>query len=144
MAEKKLFKRDYFGMLRIVVSEADISEDTRLGLTDFIDNELALLDRKSEGKKETKTQKANTAIKATVLEVLKGWSAPVTVSALMEDSRLATYEEETKDGPMTIKMSNQKLSSMLSQLVKEGFVVKSENKKKSYFSLASYNDIIQE
>lgn len=138
MAEKKITKREnYEGLLNVLILVgADISDEERARLTDFINHEIELLDRKSEGKKETKTQKANTAIKATVLEVLGEKESPVTVSDLMTDGRLEVYYEETKDGPMTIKMSNQKLSSMLSQLVKEGRVVKSENKKKSYFSLA--------
>lgn len=79
--------------------------------------------RNSGEKKPTKVQQANVAVKAHVVEVLSGLGKPVTVSELMQaDAELGA-------------MSNQKVSALLSQMVKSGEVVRSEEKRKAYFSV---------
>ena len=71
------------------------------------------------------------AIKA----VLADQTKPVTITEMMTDARLASYEEEGKDGSVTVAMTNQKLSSMVKKLVDAGEVIRTEEKKKAYFSL---------
>ena len=67
--------------------------------------------------------------------MLADQTRPVTITELLEDERLKTYTEEDKDGVQTLKMSNQKLSAVMKMLVDAQEVVKTEDKKKSYFSL---------
>ena len=135
MANTKITKKDYFRTIKGIVEAAALEPTNKQNILAFIDREVELLAKKSGTSKETKTQKANTAIKATVLEVLADMGKPVTISELMEDARLSTYEEEGKDDIKTIKMTNQKLSSLLKQMKDDGAVVRTENKKKAYFSL---------
>ena len=133
MADKKMTKKDYFAKVAEIVEAS--TADNKQDILAFINREVELLAKKSGSSKETKTQKANVAIMATIKEVLADMGKPVTISELMEDARLMTYEEEGKDDIKTVKMTNQKLSSLISKMVKAEEVVRTEDKKKAYFSL---------
>lgn len=116
MENKKLTKRDYFNELKGIV--ADNAE-----LVAFIDHELELLDKKASKSSQTKTQKENEGIKDLILEGLRELNRPSTITDLQ--------------GVETLKeFSNQKLSALVKQLVESGSVVKSTDKKKSYFAIA--------
>ena len=117
MAEtKKLTKRDYFKEVRGMVAN-------RQDLVDFIDHELELLDRKSSKSAETKTQTENKGIMEQIVTELSRIAKPVTISELQASSEIL------KD------YSNQKLSALLKKLVDSNQVVKTTDKKKSYFSI---------
>lgn len=133
MAEKKMTKKDWFEVLKAMVEKSDYAD--KAGATAFIDHEVELLDKKSGKSKETKTKKAYGAILDAIKAVLADQTKPVTITEMMTDTRLASYEEEGKDGSVTVAMTNQKLSSMVKKLVDTGEVVRTEEKKKAYFSL---------
>lgn len=87
----------------------------------YLENELALINKKYSAKKTTKNQEENVGIKEVILASLteKG----VTVTDLQNQSaELANY-------------SNQRISALLRQLVDSGKVVRTSDKRKSYFSL---------
>ena len=90
---------------------------------DYLKNELTLLDNKKRSKKVTKTQEQNVGIKSTILETLSTMSGTVT-------------EIQSASAELS-KLSNQKVSALLRQLCESGEVVKTTDKKKSIFSLAS-------
>ena len=117
----KLTKRDYFRMIREVVAD-------REDLVEFIDKQVALLDKKSGNKGETKTQKENADIKTKLIEALVEIATPVTVTELADKNEFAS------------QYSNQKLSALLNQLVKEDKIVKTTDKKKSLFAVKSEED----
>lgn len=131
----KMTKKDYFAIVRGIVDGTN--REDKADILSFIDREVELLNKKSGSAKETKTQKANIAILATLREVFSGLEKPATITELMADERLASYTEETKDGVKTVPMTNQKLSSMVKKLVDAKEVVKTYDKKKAYFSLAT-------
>lgn len=80
----------------------------------------------SAPKKPTAQQTANEGIKAVIAEVLSAVGKPVTISELMQaDERLSP-----------LVMSPQKISALVSQMVKAGAVVRTEEKRKAYFALA--------
>ena len=89
----------------------------------YLENELALLDKKAQNKKATKTQEQNVGIKATILEVLATIG-----SGTVTDIQNANEELST--------LSNQKVSALVRQLVDSEKVVRTTDKKKSIFSLA--------
>ena len=118
MENKKLTKREVFSKM-LEVSEI-ASNDL---FVEFIKHELELLDRKSSKSTQTKTQIENESIKNAIVESLERVAKAVTITELQElDSEMANY-------------SNQKLSALLKQLVKENRVVRTVVKKKSYFSI---------
>lgn len=130
---KKMTKKDWFEVLKGIVEKSDYAD--KAGAQAFITHEVELLDKKSGKSKETKAQKAHSAIMAAILEVLADQSKPVTITELLTDARLQSYTEETKDGEKTVAMTNQKLSSMVKKLVDSEEVIRTEEKKKAYFSL---------
>ena len=88
----------------------------------YLENELALLDKKSSNRKPTKTQEENLSIKAEILSVLTNEGMTVT-------------EIQSKSDTLG-SLSNQRVSALLRQMITEGSVVKTVDKKKSYFALA--------
>ena len=89
----------------------------------YLENELALLNKKAQNKKATKTQEQNVGIKATILEVLATIGSGTVTDIQNGNEELST-------------LSNQKVSALVRQLVESGEVVKTIDKKRSIFSLA--------
>ena len=89
----------------------------------YLENELALLNKKAQNKKATKTQEQNVSIKATILEALATIGKGTVTDIQNGNAELSA-------------LSNQKVSALVRQLVESGEVVKTVDKKKSIFSLA--------
>lgn len=119
MAEKRITKREYFAMVAGIVEQAN--PENKADILAFINHEVELLDKKSAKSGQTKTQKENVGIMETISAVLADMGKPVTITEMMKDERLSAY-------------SNQKLSALVRQMPN---VVKTTEKKKSYFSLAT-------
>lgn len=78
---------------------------------------------KTGEKKPTKTQIANEGFKKVIL-------------ANMEHGRLYTITEIAKEIPFGEELSNQRVSAIVRQLKEAGHVIRTEEKRKAYFSLA--------
>ena len=119
MAEiKKMTKKEYFEILKGIVAD-------RQDLVDFIDHEIELLTRKASKSGQTKTQKENETIMERIVVALTEIGRPVTITELQNaNEEMAEY-------------SNQKLSALLKKLVDDNTIVKTVDKKKSYFSVDS-------
>lgn len=78
---------------------------------------------KSGERKPTKTQVANEGFKQVIL-------------SNMEKDRLYTITEITKEMPFGEELSTQRVSAIVRQLKESGAVVRTEEKRKAYFSLA--------
>ena len=114
----KITKREVIGMM--MKEEVVKANPTYVA---YLENELALLNKKAQNKKATKTQEQNVGIKATILEVL------ATIGS-------GTVTEIQNGNAELSALSNQKVSALVRQLVEAGKVVKTVDKKKSIFSLA--------
>lgn len=119
MSNKKITKRERFeSLLKIPAVSADP------GMVEFINHELELLARKnSADKKPTAAQVANEGIKQAILDG-------------MEDNRLYTVTEIQKEIPACSDLSNQRVSALLRQLKDDNLVIRTEDKRKAYFSKA--------
>lgn len=83
------------------------------------------LDTKASApKKPTKIQEANEGVKDIIKEVLDG-QAPMTISNIMARSTKLSA------------LSNQKVASLVRQLVEAGVLIRTEEKRKAYFSLST-------
>ena len=110
----------FTALLALVTETAPENAET---LTAFINNEIALLDKRAANKTASKTQVENENIKAKILDALREIDKPVTISELQALApELAIY-------------TNQKLSALLTQLKANNLVTKTIEKKKSYFSI---------
>ena len=114
----KITKREVIGMM--MKEEVIKANPTYVA---YLENELALLDKKAQNKKATKTQEQNVGIKATILEVLATIGSGTVTDIQNGNEELSA-------------LSNQKVSALVRQLVESGEVVKTTDKKKSIFSLA--------
>lgn len=116
MAEmKKLTKKEKYGMVLNYIQDNEM-------LVEFIENEINLLNKKASSTSKTKTQKDNEVIKDNIVAVLNELDRPVTITELQE------YSLDMS------KLSNQKISALLRQLVSENRVIRIPDKKKTYFS----------
>ena len=129
----RLTKRDFFNAALssldmnavFTIPKGDgVVEISGADMADFYNHELELLDRKNTvDKKPTATQVANEGIKADIkafLDAHKG--EKFTVSALM------------KSVPSIADASNQKVSSLVRQMVLDGQADRIEDKRKAYFT----------
>jgi hypothetical protein len=116
---KKLTKRDHFNALLAI---EEVAQNPTL--VEFINNELELLARKnSADKKPTAVQQANEELKEAIMAHLAS-GEKYTVSMLI------------KEVPECAELSNQKVSALITILIGEGKVVKTIEKRVSYFSKA--------
>ena len=114
---KKMTKRDYF---TAILEKYPLTADEKA----FVEHELELLAKKNTSdKKPTAQQTANEAIKSAILEG-------------MTPNRLYTVTEIQKEIAECAELSNQRVSALLRQMVTDGVVIRTEAKRKAYFSLA--------
>ncbi len=112
---KKMTKADYF---RQIMANYDITADERA----FIEHELELLAKKNSAeKKPTAVQVANEGIKADILDG-------------MEYGKKYTITDIMKSVDACAELSNQRVSALVRQLVTDGSVERTEEKRKAYFS----------
>lgn len=120
----KMTKKDYFATL-LTIAEVSANAD----LVAFINHEVELLNKKSSKSTQTKTQKENEGILATIVECLATDRTPMTITELQ-----GAYTELSE-------YSNQKLSALMKKLVDNHTVIKTVDKKKSYFVLAETDEV---
>ena len=120
MKEKKITKREHFNTL---LALEEVKANAKL--VEFIQHELELLDRKNASgeKKMTATQVANENLKEQLVEE-------------MEENRLYTISEMLKVLPCCAELTNQKVTRLVSDLVKDNKIIRTEDKRKAYFSKA--------
>lgn len=118
MANNKMTQKDYFNAIIALAKE-----NNRQDIVDFAESRIEALNKKSSSKKPTKTQEENVALKSAIKDVLASASTGMTIS------------EVIKASDALAGLSNQKVSALMIQLVKEGSVEKYVDKKRSLFSL---------
>lgn len=114
MTNKKT-KKMYFNELKAIVKD-------NAELVAFLDNEIALVEKKNSAKKApTKNQVENANIKENILNAMATDKA-YTVSEIIE--------------LVDLEISNQRASALLTQLVNDNKVIRSVEKRKAYFTKA--------
>jgi hypothetical protein len=123
MAEKKITKRMVVEMMlkeEFINSNADYKS--------YLENELALLNKKADNRKATKTQVENVGIKDHIVTVLNtiGKGRAGEVQSALQNS----FAEDCGT------ISNQRVSAILNQMVADKLCTKTTEKGISIFSLA--------
>lgn len=108
--------------LNYVVENCELPEEVKAKIESMI-VALEKKSAKSGERKPTKTQVANEGFKAIIVDN-------------MEHGRLYTITEIAKEMPFGEELSNQRVSALVRQLKDAGIVVRTEEKRKAYFSLA--------
>lgn len=122
MMKDKMTKKDWFETIRAFLEESDF--EPKEEALNFLSHEIELLNKKSSSGKKTKNQKENEEIKKLILVALELFGRPVTVTTMI------------KENSEMNKLSPQKLSALLKQLVESEEVVRTVEKRVPYFSLA--------
>ena len=119
---KKITKAMRFEEMKNIFAEMD-----RADLVEFCEKQIELLAKKNTTKdgekKMTATQKANEAIKTMLY-------------AEMESGKPYTITEMIKELPSVMPYTNQKVASLVRQLVETNLVVRTEEKGVAYFTKA--------
>ena len=119
MANNKITKREMFTEILALVKD-------NKAMVDFINHEIELLDKKksSGSKKAQETKDLNQKLADDLFIALSEMDRPVTISEFQKESTSNVSA-----------LSNQKISYLLRILVSDGLVVRTEEKKKAYFSV---------
>ena len=113
----KMTKRDYF---KAIMEKYPLTDAEKA----FVEHELELLAKKNSAEKKPTAQQAlNEGIKSAIL-------------AGMSPNRLYTVTEIQKEIPECADLSNQRISALLRQMKDDKIIVRTEDKRKAYFSLA--------
>ena len=125
MATTKMTKKDMFNEI-INLMNGENSAVTSEEIVKFCTHEIELLNKKSSSSsgKPTKTQVENEKYKEYILATLTEVDRPMTISEIMENC----------EGIAGLK--NQRVSAIVTQLKNAGKVIRTEEKKKAYFSIA--------
>ena len=118
---RKPTKRDHFNTLLSIPAVAENAD-----LVAFINHEVELLDKKNSAeRKPTAKQTENAGFKADIL-------------AWMEPNTQYLSADITKGVPSIVAagISGNRVTAMLTQLVNDGAVIRTEDKRKNFYSLA--------
>lgn len=124
----KLKVVDKFGAIKEMLNGNSVENFSVADALEFLDERIAITEKKNASgngeRKPTKTQLENEGVKTSILSALGEIGVPTTITDLQKASaELAEF-------------SNQKISALLTQLVKGGAVVRTEVKGKAHFALA--------
>ena len=112
---KKMTKRDYF---IAILEKYPLTAEEKA----FVEHELELLAKKNASdRKPTAQQTANEGIKTAILDG-------------MESGKAYTITEIIKSVPECADLTNQRVSALMRQMVDSGAVVRTEDKRKAYFT----------
>ena len=123
MEEKKLTKRDLYGMVKDIVADSD--SDDRDELIEFIDKQIEIIDNKAAKAKERAAEKraAGDELRATVKDLL-------TSEFQTAEDILAQLDDE--------EVTKAKIIARLGQLVKAGEAEKTDVKTESGRTVKAY------
>ena len=114
--EKKMTQKEMFNEI-IKFAQAGNRQD----IVEFCQGRIAVLDKKSENRTQTKTQKENAELAKIILEVLRG-AKPMTVTEIQSKNEILG------------SLNNQKVSAILRNMVKDGTVTRDRSTNKTLFS----------
>lgn len=116
---KKVTKKDFYGMIIEMATE-----NGRNDIVEFAQHEIDLLNNKAGKSTLTATQKENENIKEVILAELERIGKPVTITELLTNSEALN------------KYTNPKITALCTQLLKVNKIVRVQDKKKAYYSIA--------
>lgn len=118
MAEKKMTIVDKFEMVKAI-----LEKDGEVELAEFIGERIEVQRKKTENRKPTKAQVANEGLKDKVVEILANAENGMTATEIL-NTDIETFDKV------------QKVTALLTALVKENRVVRVADKKKTIFKVA--------
>lgn len=124
-------KKDFFAAIITAATEMPeaFTLQTPEDVIEFCNREIDILNRRAAAPKTpTKNQRANDAIKQTILSILAAADVPMNIKDMQDTGRLTDEEGKV--------LTNQKINSLLTQLKGEKKVTRMEGKA-AYFMLTA-------
>ena len=126
---KKMNMVEKFGAIKAMLNGEKVEGFTTAEAIEFIEGRIEQVNKKNASgtgeRKPTKTQLENETIKEQILSVLEMANKPISITDISKsDGELGKY-------------SNQKLTTLVTQLTKANLVSRTEVKGKAYFALAT-------
>lgn len=124
---RKKTQREYYAQLETcVLFNNTLSDDDSKELLEFIKDRIAALDlRDKKAKASRDSKKLENDITDIVLDGLKAQTTPVTLTTLKNNTTALA------------NVSIPKITACITRLVKDGTVIRTEEKRKAYFQLSS-------
>lgn len=97
----------------------------------FIEHEIELIDKKAIARGTTANKEENAKIANIIKDILRDSEQALTISEIMEYDVISEYRTIKGD-----KLSNQKISAIITQLKNNNEVIRIQEKKKAMFKLA--------
>lgn len=124
MAQKKMTMTEQYEAIKALLNGETVEDYSTAKAIEFIDGRIAQVAKKNATptgeRKPTKTQLENKGIKEQIVAVMADNGNPMTVGEIMKELGIE---------------SNQKVTSLLTQLVKASAVKRTEVKGKPYYAL---------
>ena len=124
---KKMNMVEKFGAIKALLNGEQVENFSVAEAIEFLEGRIEQVEKKNAGggnRKPTKTQLENEGVKVEIMSALSAIGCPATIG------------EVQKNAPALAEMSNQKISALLTQLVKVGKVLRTEVKGKAHFAVA--------
>jgi hypothetical protein len=127
---KKMNMVEKFGAIKAMLNGETVDGFSIAEALKFLDGRISQVEKKNASganadRKPTKTQLENEGIKETIMTALRTYTDPVSLGDL------------SKGTAELGELSNQKLSALVTQLVKCGKVERTEVKGKAYFAIVT-------
>lgn len=117
-------KREMFVALTSLVALSDLTAEDKAMFTEGLNHEIELLDKKSSTpRKPTAVQMENASLKAEILSYLTTADAPKSIKELQDEM------------PSLSALSNQRITHLLTDLVKAESLIKTYVKKTPYYAV---------
>lgn len=133
MNKKVTKKENLMAISKLIKFEVGniITEEEREQYLKFINHEIELIDKKAISRGTTANQEENTKIGELIKDILGNSEDALTITEIMEYDEIAEYRTIKGD-----KLSNQKISAIITQLKNKNEVIRVQDKKKAMFKLA--------
>lgn len=118
---RKVTKKEKFEMIKEIVLNANVENENEM--IEFINREIELLNKKKASGTKTAKQKENDELVEKLYDFLKEVGRPMTISEIQAENEVFGA------------LSNQRVSALMKKLVDPKRVTKTQDKKKSYFSV---------
>lgn len=131
MNKKITKKENLIAIGKLIENIEELTREEREQYLNFIEHEIELIDKKAIARGTTANQEENAKIAELIKDILSNSENALTITEIMEYDDIAEYRTIKGD-----KLSNQKISAIITQLKNKNEVIRIQDKKKAMFKLA--------
>lgn len=131
MNKKITKKENLIAIGKLIENMENLTREEKEQYLHFLEHEIELIDKKAIARGTTANQEENAKIAELIKDILSNSENALTITEIMEYDDIAEYRTIKGD-----KLSNQKISAIITQLKNKNEVIRIQDKKKAMFKLA--------